>query len=138
MKPQPEMNAQELRKFGLTTSLIVVCIFGLLLPWMFGRAFTLWPWLIAGVLSLFALLSPERLRSVYKYWMIFGSKLGWLNTRIILGVTFFLMFVPIGLGMRLFGYDPLTRKKNKALQSYRTEKEEKEPEGIAERMEKPY
>ena len=138
MKIQPEMNARELRKFGFTASLIVVAIFGLLLPWVFDREISLWPWLLASVLSLVALVSPEHLRSVYKYWMIFGSKLGWLNTRIILGLTFFLMFVPIGLGMRLFGYDPLARKKNKDLLSYRIVKKDINTEDIAERMEKPY
>jgi hypothetical protein len=39
--------------------------------------------------------------------MAFGEALGWLNTRIILTVVFFLVVTPIGVVMRLFGRSPM-------------------------------
>lgn len=47
--------------------------------------------------------------------------LGWLNTRILLTVIFFLLFSPIALVRRLLGKDPLFLFKNKMLSSYRCE-----------------
>ena len=45
--------------------------------------------------------------------------MNWLNTRIILGILFLIMFVPIGLIMKLFGKDPMSRSLNTKYNSYR-------------------
>ena len=65
-----------------------------------------------------ALIAPASLRPVYKVWMRFAGVLGWINTRIILGLVFFLMFFPFGLIMRLFN-DPMRRKLDKSIKTYR-------------------
>ena len=112
-------GASELRKFGLVTGLIVSAIFGLLLPWLFNYQWPIWPWVIAGALSLWALLAPASLFIVYKYWMKFGHVAGWINTRIILGIMFYLVFFPAGVLMRIFASDPMTRKLDSSTKSYR-------------------
>ena len=43
--------------------------------------------------------------------MFLGHILGLINSRIILGITFFIVLVPISIVMRIFGYDPLKKKK---------------------------
>jgi hypothetical protein len=48
-----------------------------------------------------------------------GEMLGWLNTRIILGVLFYSLFAPIGLIMRLRGKDPMRRALIPEADSYR-------------------
>ena len=83
------MTAQELRKFGLMTGAIVAGLFGVFLPWLFSFDFPRWPWLLAGVLGLWALLHPLSLAPVYHGWIKVGDKVGWFNSRIILGVLFF-------------------------------------------------
>jgi hypothetical protein len=51
----------------------------------------------------------ERIKSflklLYRYWMIFAKALGWVNSRIILTVFYFVIFSPLSLIMRLFGKD---------------------------------
>ena len=47
-------------------------------------------------------------------WMAFGHVLGWINSRIILGVVFFVVVTPIGLIMRLFGKDLLRMRTPKS------------------------
>ena len=42
--------------------------------------------------------------------MKIGHVLGWINTRIILGLVFFVMFAPIALLFRVFGRDPMVRR----------------------------
>lgn len=71
------------------------------------------PWLvitlvsIAAVLSLLSAVAPRALHPVYRGWMRGGEALGWLNTRILLTLVFFLVVTPIGLLMRLFGRSPI-------------------------------
>ena len=67
----------------------------------------------AGALLALALLYPKALTPLYKAWMAFGHVLGWINARIILGIVFFVVVMPIGLIMRLFGKDFLRMRPNR-------------------------
>jgi len=137
MNIETPMTGQELKKFGVTTAVIFVGLFGLFLPWLFEYKWPVWPWIIASILSTTAIISPRKLQSVYKIWILIGTKLGWINSRIILGVMFFLMFMPLGFLMRLFGYDPLRLKRNKDSSTYRVDRTDSVLDVIG-RMEHPY
>ena len=50
--------------------------------------------------------------------MKLGHILGWVNSRIILGLVFLIVLQPIALIMRILGHDPLRTKKF-AQKSYR-------------------
>ena len=129
------LNNKELRKFGLTTGAILVVLFAFIFPWIFDfTAMPTWPWIVAGCLWVPALFIPNALRPVYTTWMKIGHVLGWINTRIILGVIFYMLILPMGLVMRLFGKDPMARKVNKSASSYRVESIS-EPK---DRLEKPF
>ena len=108
-----------LREFGLITGGIFVGLFGLLLPWLFDHNFPQWPWIIACILWVWALLLPATLSPVYRVWMTIGHGLGWVNTRIILGIMFYIVFLPVGLLLKLAGKDPLTRNIDKSINTYR-------------------
>lgn len=114
-----QLDKQGLRKFGLVTGAIVAGLFGLLLPWVFGLTLPLWPWYLAGVFSVLAIVIPVALNPIYHVWMRFGLVLGWINTRIILGVVFFIVFTPVALFMKVLGKDPMARKLNASIDSYR-------------------
>ena len=131
----PILDNAGLRKFGITTGAIIVVLFALFFPWVFDiTTMPMWPWIIAGVLWVPALLMPGVLRPVYTTWMKIGHGIGWVNTRIILGVLFYVLVLPMGLIMRLFGNDPMARKRDESASSYRIESIS-EPK---DRLEKPY
>lgn len=109
----------ELRKFGLVTGAIIIGLFGLILPWVFGFNWPTWPWILAGILWIWALAIPDTLFLVYSPWLKFGHIAGWINTRIILGLMFFLVFFPAEILMRLFSKDPMARKLDGTVNSYR-------------------
>lgn len=135
MMDLPILDNKGLRKFGFTTGAIIVVLFALFFPWVFDMAtMPIWPWIIAGALWLPALLVPGALRPVYTTWMKIGHGIGWVNTRIILGVLFYVMVLPMGLIMRLFGNDPMARKRDKSASSYRI----KSVSEAKDRLEKPY
>lgn len=106
----PELDRKGLREFGLVTGGILVALFGLLIPWLLGRSFPLWPWLVLSVLAVWALAAPLSLRPVYRLWMRFGLLLSRITTPIILGIVFFLVITPMGLVRRVFAHDAMARK----------------------------
>ena len=131
------MNAQtniEMRKFGLMMAAVIAVLFGLLLPWLFTHAYPLWPWIIAGIFWVAAAAAPASLKPVHSGWLRLGHALGWLNTRIILGLMFYTVFLVVSLVMRLIGKDPMARKFDASLNSYRV------PSQVRERdhLEKPF
>ena len=109
----------ELRKFGLISGTIVAVLFGVMLPWLVGYQWPIWPWIVTGILWVWALAMPGTLFLVYKPWLKFGHIAGWINTRIILGLMFYLVFFPAGILMRVFGNDPMARKLDSSVKSYR-------------------
>jgi hypothetical protein len=132
-RPHPQ-TAKELRRFGLMMGIFIGAVFGLLFPWLWNLKFVWWPWAAGGLFILWALIAPATLAPVYHGWMIFGGIMGWINTRIILALLFYLLFFPLGRIMRLRGWDPLRRGWKTDLVSYRI------PSKPADRkqMEKPY
>jgi hypothetical protein len=124
------LDAAGYRKFGLVSSAIVVVLFGLAIPWLFSFNFPRWPWIFAAVLSSWALLIPSTLQPVYIVWMKFGNIMSWINTRIILGIVFYVLITPFGLIMRLFGKDPMRRKLDNSISSYRVKSKNEARENV--------
>jgi hypothetical protein len=63
----------------------------------------------ALVFGLVTLTWKRALLPLYKVWMVIGGFLGFVNTHILLGLVFYVVFTPLGLAMRLFRSDPLER-----------------------------
>ena len=107
------ISKKQLREFGLLIGFGFPILIGWLLPSLFRHEFrewTLWVGIIGLILGLAA---PRLLHYPYMGWMALGHILGWVNSRIILGLVFILVLQPIAYIMRLKGYDPLrTRRKD--------------------------
>ena len=91
-----EITPKQLRSFGL----MVGGIFGAIALWPLvvrGEDIRLWALLLAVCLIVPAAVFPLSLAWPYKGWMLIGLVLAWINTRIILGVVFYLVVTPIGL-----------------------------------------
>ena len=95
-----------LHRFGLLFAGIAAAAAAALL-W---KAAPSWPApLVAAVIFLsLAFAVPEALRPLYVVWMTLGALLAWVNTRIILGVLFFVVMTPLGWILRLVGKDLLS------------------------------
>ena len=62
---------------------------------------------IGAVLIVAAWLCPAALHHPSRWWMRFAHALGWVNSRILLSVFFFAIVTPIGVIMKLAGWDAL-------------------------------
>ena len=114
-------DAKQLRKFGLMVGGIF-CAIGLWPAIIRGQNAR--PWAVAiGVLLLIpALVAPRILGPVYRAWMTVGEALGWINTRILLGIVFYGLIAPMGLIMRLCGNNTMRRTYEPGAESYRVVK----------------
>jgi hypothetical protein len=62
---------------------------------------------ISGIWLLTGLITPKILKPLFHGWMWFAYCLNFFMTRLILGVLFYFLMMPIALLMRIFGKDPL-------------------------------
>ena len=65
----------------------------------------------AACFMLFALIAPKLLEPIETVWMGFARALGAINTRIIMGLIYLLIFVPLGLLFKAFGRDEMRRRR---------------------------
>ena len=109
------------RSFGLVFTavfLIIGCW-----PLIGAEAPRWWALGVAGLFLLLALLKPDLLAPLNRAWLRFGLLLHRIVSPLVLGLMFALVFVPIGLLLRLFGKDPLRLRLDPAAQSYWIERE---------------
>ena len=107
-----------LREFGILIGFGFPFLIGWFLPFLGGHSFRAWTLLISIPSLILSISRPNLLLYPYQAWMKLGYILGWLNSRIILGLVFLIILQPIAFIMRIFGHDPL-RTKKLAQESYR-------------------
>ena len=96
-------NTKELKSFALTMMWAIPVLFIVIFPWIFDslvRWQVLWFSLLLGSLYLFY---PKGIYPFYRVWMSIAGVLGWINTRLLLGLVFYCMILPIGFLLRTVG-----------------------------------
>jgi len=103
LKRLTKQDIAPLKEFARTMIWAFPVIFMLALPWIFDAAIPWWPAAISLSLILMYSLYPPALYYPYVVWGWISGVLGWINTRIILGLVFYGLILPIGLVLRLLG-----------------------------------
>ena len=112
---QTSISQKQLRQFGFIIGIGFPVIIGWIVPAISGHLFRFWSLWIGVPLFILGILRPRLLFYPYQAWMKIGLALGWINSHIVLGLVFLLVLQPISLIMKLFGYDPLKKKKKNSL-----------------------
>lgn len=106
----------EFRKFGIIIGLFLLVISGFLF-WKGNETFEIM--LASGlVLCVLGFTIPIALKPIYWVWMALATILGWIMTRVILGVLFYLVITPIGMLSRRSRNKFLDLKWREARNSY--------------------
>ena len=110
-----KMDKKDLRDFGLVLAVVI------LLLWLVFRPALVWQWLLGIELMvvLAALLLPVILTPVHWLLSKFSQVVSKVLNPLILAVVFYLVVTPMGVIMRLFGYDPMAMKSKTDNGSYR-------------------
>ena len=101
------ISKKQLKEFGFLIGFGIPLLIGWVIPLISGHIFRMWTIWISIPFLCFAIIKPSMLYYPYKLWMALGHILGWVNSRIILGIVFLIVVQPIALFMKFFGYDPL-------------------------------
>lgn len=115
-----DMGRGALRSFGWLVGGVLLLIGGFIL-WRGGGDPSTVVYVLGGlggVLVLFGTLLPLVLRPLYTVWMALALVLGFIMTRVLLTLVYFLLVLPIGLALRLAGKDLLDRTLDPAASSY--------------------
>jgi hypothetical protein len=121
-----QVDTKQLRSFGLLVGGIFLFLGLWPLVWK-GEPLRLWAVIPAALLLPLGLIAPSLLAPLYKGWMAVGHVLGWINTRIILGILYYGLIVPIGLVMKMLGRDPMHRAFVPDMQTYRVVRKPRAP-----------
>lgn len=116
MKLTPE-ETRRVRKFAITMAIAFAALGGLLF-WLDKDTAALVLGCVGAGFLVVGLPFPGLLVPVEWAWGKFAHALGWLNTRILLSVVFYVMMVPVGLFMKLIRRDPLDRRIDRAAATY--------------------
>jgi hypothetical protein len=114
------------RAFGLTFAVVFLLI--ALYPLIFDEQPHLWAFGVSALFLLAGLFAAPLLRPLNKLWLKFGALLHMITSPIILGIMFFLVIMPIGLIMRLFGKDFLRLRLEPEAQTYWIKRDPPGPE----------
>ena len=119
MKQNEIVTKNTLREFGIIFGIGLPLIIGWLIPTLFGHSPRAWTLSIGIPTLILSIFYPRILLLPYKFWIKIGIILGWINSKIILGLVFFFILIPISLIMKTFKYDPLRKNLSKNQISYR-------------------
>ena len=123
------ITTKQLRSFGFLMCGLFLVI-GLWPMIWHGAGLRVWSAGVAGLWGSIALAWPQGLTPLFRGWMWFAEKLGWFNTRVLLGVIYYVFLTPLSLVMRIFGKKPLQCTFDHDSPSYREVKVHRNPDHV--------
>jgi hypothetical protein len=109
------------------TALVVAAVFFAIAAWNFYRGRTTIVAVFGGLAAALVLagyFAPALARRFHVAWMSLAAALGYVNSRVLLTLMFYGVFTPYGFVSRLFGRDPLRRRRGAKTDSHWTERKQ--------------
>jgi Saxitoxin biosynthesis operon protein SxtJ len=75
-------------------------------------------WISAAIVALAYYACPPLRRPLYLGWSYVTFPIGWAISHLLLAATYYFIFTPVGLAMRLLGRDPMERHFDPNAESY--------------------
>lgn len=114
------------RKFGYTVGGILIAIGILKIILIHFSALAAIFLLIGGMLTMGALVKPDVLAPLNKAWMKLAEVMFVVVNPVIMFLMYVLCFVPVGIIMKIVGYDPMKKKFDKDATTYWIERTDEE------------
>ena len=110
-------DKKQVRTFGwgLTGFFLVIGALKLVFS---GEYVLHWQLIAALTTAVLNIVFPQAIFPVYKLALFLAKGLGWVNTRLLLGIIYFLVFTPIAIVFRIMGKDLLDRKIDRQVTTY--------------------
>lgn len=119
VKVNKDPSTRDLRQFAGIWMPLACLIVG----WMIQRRTGEWTvsltiWAICAVMALAGLAQPKLIKPVFVGMMYAVFPIGFVLSYCILAIVYYLVITPVGLIMRLVGYDPMERKLDREAETY--------------------
>ena len=124
-----EIELPSNRKFGL----FFTFVFAVAAAYFYYSENIVWTYafVVASLIFLLiTLIKSDALLPLNKLWMRFGLLFGMIVSKIVLGIIFFGLFMPIAVLMRLGGRDELSLQFSQKVSHWKTRSEQIEPESF--------
>jgi hypothetical protein len=118
-----KLDKKDLFQFG-KKSTIGFLVLGILFFLLKKRIFMVFL-AISAFFAILAFLAPRLLKYIYIVSIRLAEPIGWLMSKVIFTVFFFIIVTPIGIILKIFGKDLLNLKFEKNVSSYWLKKEPK-------------
>jgi hypothetical protein len=109
---------KQLRQFSLLLAVLLGGLAGWLTWKSHSAALVAGLGTVAAAAGLIGLLCPGLMRVVYVVWMAAAFPIGWLVSHLLLAAIYYLVITPIGVIMRVCGYDPMQRRFDRQAKTY--------------------
>lgn len=117
-------DKKEIRKFAYTVGIVLLILGAVML--YFGKASYPYFLTLSAALIIPGLIFPKVLTPVYLLWMGLAVVLGWISTRMILIILFYLILFPIKLLASISGKKFLQLKPDASMNSYWIRRDDKQ------------
>ena len=104
------------RKFGITIG-IILTVMGFYLLWKGNNSYE-YAFPLAAAFFLLGLVIPFALKPVYKAWMVMSIIMGFIMTKVVMVVIFYMIVTPVGFVASIIGKNFLDMKIDKEAKSY--------------------
>ena len=95
-------NSDEaVKKTGLTVGVVLILVS--LLLWYLGKTSFIYFSIIGGLFVILAIIAIPVLRPFHKLWMMLALAMGFVMSRVILTILYYLVLTPIGLLAKIVG-----------------------------------
>lgn len=111
-------TVRELRQFGGLYLPAAAALFGAGLARSGSWRAAIAIWIVAAVIAITAIVRPRAIRPLFIGSMVAAYPIGWVVSHLILAAIFYGVFTIAGAAMRIFGYDPLQRKRRPSDATY--------------------
>lgn len=101
------------RRFGVQVGLAFI-VLGSIARWREHSITSVVLWSLGVALVAGGLLAPAHMGPIYRGWMRFALALSKITTPLIMGAIYFVVLLPTGLLLRLFGHRPIQRSSSAA------------------------
>lgn len=96
-----DKSDEAVKKTGLTVGVVLILIS--LLLWYLGKTSFVYFSSIGGLFVILSFIAVTVLRPFHKLWMMLALLMGFVMSRVILTILFYLVLTPTGLIAKIFG-----------------------------------
>jgi len=111
-----DKSDEAVKKTGLTIGIVLIII--ALLLWYLGKTSFMYFSIIGGLFVILAIIATSVLRPFHKLWMMLALLMGFVMSRVILTLLFYLILTPTGLIAKIFGKKFMPLRFDKSASTY--------------------